>query len=161
MTAGVPPVIFHTGCTILVGLGFILQKKRNETLLWFVVLCDCVQYQVGQLFSVAEASKNETGGGEGIQVLKNEPYEVKGEKGQYTHKLYHIKRYVVSFFLQSFSWLLIFFVCCNCTRLPHGGSADSYLKKKNDTPRVHIFLPQPCLLWMFCHDCVFLLSPWQ
>lgn len=62
------------------------------------MLCDCVQYQVGQLFSVAEASKNETGGGEGIQVLKNEPYEVKGEKGQYTHKLYHIKRYVGFFF---------------------------------------------------------------
>lgn len=35
----------------------------------------CVQYQVGQLFSVAEASKNETGGGDGIQVLENVPYE--------------------------------------------------------------------------------------
>lgn len=65
---------------------------------WFAVLCDCVQYQVGQLFSVAEASKNETGGGDGIQVLKNEPYEEKGEKGQYTHKLYHIKRCVALFF---------------------------------------------------------------
>lgn len=53
------------------------------------------QYQVGQLYSVAEASKNETGGGDGIQVLKNEPYEKDGEKGQYTHKVYHIKRYVV------------------------------------------------------------------
>ena len=51
------------------------------------------QYQVGQLFSVAEASKNETGGGEGIEVLKNEPYEKEGEKGQYTHKIYHLKRY--------------------------------------------------------------------
>lgn len=63
-------------------------------------VCNCVQYQVGQLFSVAEASKNETGGGDGIQVLKNEPYEEKGEKGQYTHKLYHIKRYValISYF---------------------------------------------------------------
>lgn len=50
------------------------------------------QYQVGQLYSVAEASKNETGGGEGIQVLKNEPYEEDGEKGQYTHKIYHLKR---------------------------------------------------------------------
>uniref|UniRef100_A0A8C9Z9M2 Phosphatidylinositol transfer protein beta isoform n=1 Tax=Sander lucioperca TaxID=283035 RepID=A0A8C9Z9M2_SANLU len=48
-------------------------------------------YQVGQLFSVAEASKNETGGGEGIEVLKNEPYEKDGEKGQYTHKIYHLK----------------------------------------------------------------------
>lgn len=62
-----------------------------------------MQYQVGQLFSVAEASKNETGGGDGIQVLKNEPYEEKGEKGQYTHKLYHIKRCVALFLLLDFS----------------------------------------------------------
>lgn len=53
-----------------------------------------LQYQVGQLFSVAEASKNETGGGEGIEVLKNEPYEKDGEKGQYTHKIYHLARCV-------------------------------------------------------------------
>ncbi|KAI4878610.1 hypothetical protein NFI96_019046, partial [Prochilodus magdalenae] len=51
-----------------------------------------IKYQVGQLYSVAEASKNETGGGEGIEVLKNEPYEKDGEKGQYTHKIYHLKR---------------------------------------------------------------------
>ncbi|KAL0965742.1 hypothetical protein UPYG_G00285120 [Umbra pygmaea] len=49
------------------------------------------EYQVGQLFTVAEASKNETGGGEGIEVLINEPYEEDGEKGQYTHKVYHLK----------------------------------------------------------------------
>ena len=34
------------------------------------------EYQVAQLFSVAEASKNETGGGEGVEVIKNEPYKV-------------------------------------------------------------------------------------
>lgn len=51
------------------------------------------QYQVGQLYSVAEASKNETGGGEGVEVLKNEPYEKDGEKGQYTHKIYHLQRW--------------------------------------------------------------------
>ncbi|MEE6518418.1 hypothetical protein FKM82_029417, partial [Ascaphus truei] len=50
------------------------------------------EYQVGQLFSVAEASKNNTGGGEGIEVLKNEPYERDGERGQYTHKIYHLQR---------------------------------------------------------------------
>jgi hypothetical protein len=49
---------------------------------------------VGQLYSVAEASKNETGGGEGVEVLVNEPYEKDGEKGQYTHKIYHLQRYV-------------------------------------------------------------------
>ena len=51
------------------------------------------QYQVGQLFSVAEASKNETGGGEGVEVVKNEPFEdEKMGKGQYTHKIYHLAR---------------------------------------------------------------------
>ncbi|KAM9393230.1 phosphatidylinositol transfer protein beta isoform-like [Pholidichthys leucotaenia] len=56
-----------------------------------VLPCSVEEYQVGQLFAVAEASKNETGGGEGVQVLKNEPYEKDdGEKGQYTHKIYHI-----------------------------------------------------------------------
>uniref|UniRef100_A0A3B5MCC2 Phosphatidylinositol transfer protein beta isoform n=1 Tax=Xiphophorus couchianus TaxID=32473 RepID=A0A3B5MCC2_9TELE len=53
--------------------------------------------QVGQLFSVAEASKNETGGGEGIEVLKNEPYENDGERGQYTHKIYHLNSKVPGF----------------------------------------------------------------
>jgi len=54
------------------------------------------EYQVAQLYSVAEASKNETGGGEGVQVLKNEPYEDvpllngKFTKGQYTYKIYHL-----------------------------------------------------------------------
>ncbi|XP_064845011.1 phosphatidylinositol transfer protein, beta, like [Oncorhynchus masou masou] len=59
--------------------------------------CSVEEYQVGQLFSVAEASKNNTGGGEGIEVLRNEPYEKDGEKGQYTHKIYHIHSKVPSF----------------------------------------------------------------
>ncbi|MFT7818376.1 phosphatidylinositol transfer protein alpha isoform [Arapaima gigas] len=54
-------------------------------------------YQVGQLYSVAEASKKETGGGEGVEVLKNEPYEKDGEKGQYTHKIYHLQSKVPPF----------------------------------------------------------------
>uniref|UniRef100_A0A8K9XW50 Phosphatidylinositol transfer protein alpha isoform n=1 Tax=Oncorhynchus mykiss TaxID=8022 RepID=A0A8K9XW50_ONCMY len=55
-----------------------------------LLLSDSRPYQVGQLYSVAETSKNETGGGEGVEVLKNEPYEKDGEKGQYTHKIYHL-----------------------------------------------------------------------
>ncbi|XP_076853709.1 phosphatidylinositol transfer protein beta isoform [Brachyhypopomus gauderio] len=62
-----------------------------------VLPCTVEEYQVGQLYSVAEASKNETGGGEGIEVLKNEPYEKDGEKGQYTHKIYHLKSKVPAF----------------------------------------------------------------
>uniref|UniRef100_A0A8B9N3B5 Phosphatidylinositol transfer protein alpha isoform n=1 Tax=Accipiter nisus TaxID=211598 RepID=A0A8B9N3B5_9AVES len=55
------------------------------------------EYQVGQLYSVAEASKNETGGGEGVEVLVNEPYERDGERGQYTHKIYHLQSKVPTF----------------------------------------------------------------
>jgi len=55
------------------------------------------EYQVAQLFSVAEASKNETGGGEGVEVIKNEPYDDvpllngKFTKGQYTYKIYRLE----------------------------------------------------------------------
>ncbi|XP_072043628.1 phosphatidylinositol transfer protein alpha isoform-like [Amphiura filiformis] len=52
------------------------------------------EYQVGQLFAVADASKNETGGGEGVEVLKNEPYDNEMGKGQYTHKIYHLQQKV-------------------------------------------------------------------
>lgn len=61
------------------------------------------EYQVAQLYSVAEASKNETGGGEGIEVLKNEPFDDhpllggKYSKGQYTYKIYHLASKVPAF----------------------------------------------------------------
>jgi len=63
---------------------------------------------VAQLYSVAIASKNETGGGEGIEVLKNERFSttegvqpkyggplLNGEytEGQFTHKIYHLARF--------------------------------------------------------------------
>ena len=54
------------------------------------------EYQVAHLYAVAEASKNETGGGEGVEVLKNEPFNnfplLNGNfcKGQYTYKIYHL-----------------------------------------------------------------------
>ncbi|CAH0548655.1 unnamed protein product [Brassicogethes aeneus] len=61
------------------------------------------EYQVAQLFSVAEASKDNTGGGEGIEVLKNEPFTDfpllggKYNSGQYTYKIYHLASKVPSF----------------------------------------------------------------
>jgi hypothetical protein len=61
------------------------------------------EYQVAQLYTVAEASKDNTGGGEGIEVLKNEPYSGKpllGDKyttGQYTYKIYHLDSKVPAF----------------------------------------------------------------
>lgn len=68
------------------------------------------EYQIAQLYSVAEASKNETGGGEGIEVLANDPFTASaGEQptekllderfsaGQYTHKIYHLASKVPRF----------------------------------------------------------------
>ena len=51
---------------------------------------------------MAEASKNETGGGEGVEVVKNEPFsnypllDGKYDKGQYTYKIYHLDSKVPS-----------------------------------------------------------------
>ncbi|XP_031558401.1 phosphatidylinositol transfer protein alpha isoform-like [Actinia tenebrosa] len=57
------------------------------------------EYQIGQLYAVAEASKNETGGGEGIEVKENEPYEnhEKYGSGQYTFKVIHLASKVPRF----------------------------------------------------------------
>lgn len=48
------------------------MSLTNDSLSGYFLL---FQYQVAQLYSVAEVSKNETGGGEGIEVLKNEPFD--------------------------------------------------------------------------------------
>jgi len=53
------------------------------------------EYQIGQLYSVAEASKENTGGGDGIEVLKNEPID--DGKCQYTLKHYHLTNKVPAF----------------------------------------------------------------
>ncbi|KAF4012190.1 hypothetical protein G4228_003764 [Cervus hanglu yarkandensis] len=73
------------------------EYPREYSVLAVIPLSVFLQYQVGQLYSVAEASKNETGGGEGVEVLVNEPYEKDGEKGQYTHKIYHLQSKVPTF----------------------------------------------------------------
>ena len=56
------------------------------------------EYQVGQLYAVADMSKQETGGGDGVQVIKNEPFkdDPKYGSGQYTFKRYYLQKYVVS-----------------------------------------------------------------
>ena len=58
------------------------------------------EYRIAQLYSVAEASKNETGGGEGIEIIANEPYTDTpkyGGTGQYTHKVFHLQNKVPAF----------------------------------------------------------------
>lgn len=61
------------------------------------------EFQIGQLYSKAEASKNETTAGEGVQILRNEPFENvpllgdRFDQGQYTQKTFYIAEKVPSF----------------------------------------------------------------
>ncbi|KAI1715998.1 phosphatidylinositol transfer protein [Ditylenchus destructor] len=54
------------------------------------------EYEKGQRYSVSKSSLNETGGGQGVEILKSEPFESDtlrpGQvvKGTYTHKIYHL-----------------------------------------------------------------------
>jgi len=62
------------------------------------------EYKIAQVYMVARMSKEQTGHGEGVEVVENRPYELDGsdgasegagspdsnEKGHYTHKIYHI-----------------------------------------------------------------------
>eukprot|EP00794_Sanderia_malayensis_P016240 gene16240-17878_t len=57
------------------------------------------EYHIAQLYSVAEASKNETGGGDGVEIIENRPYEndpEHGGSGQYTYKIMHLEKKVPS-----------------------------------------------------------------
>lgn len=54
------------------------------------------EYKIAQLWSVAETSRKETGGGSGVEVLENRPCEEKLPdgtlaSGYYTKKIYHTK----------------------------------------------------------------------
>ncbi|KAJ1666879.1 hypothetical protein IW140_002463 [Coemansia sp. RSA 1813] len=51
--------------------------------------CTLDEYKIAQLYAVAQMSLNETGSGEGVEVIKNEPYDNEKGKGQYTFKIYH------------------------------------------------------------------------
>lgn len=55
------------------------------------------EYHIGQLFAVADMSKENTAGGEGVEVLVNEPYSDDKGKGQYTHKIYRLDSKVPQF----------------------------------------------------------------
>ncbi|XP_046463780.1 phosphatidylinositol transfer protein beta isoform-like isoform X2 [Daphnia pulex] len=53
------------------------------------------EYQYGQLYAFSVESLNNTGGGEGIEVLRSEPFKDvllnnKRHSGQYTYKIYHM-----------------------------------------------------------------------
>jgi len=53
------------------------------------------QYQKGQLYMIAKASREETNGSEGIEVLVNERFTGELGPGIYTHKVIHLSQYVI------------------------------------------------------------------
>ena len=55
------------------------------------------QYQIGNLYMCCQRTRETQGGGEGIEIVTNEPYEEDGEKGQYTHKIMHFKSKIPAF----------------------------------------------------------------
>jgi len=48
------------------------------------------EYQIAQLYMVSKISKQQTGHGEGIEILENRPFDDENGKWQYTHKILHI-----------------------------------------------------------------------
>jgi len=48
------------------------------------------EYQIAQLYMINKISKQQTGNGEGIQILENRPFNDENGSGQYTHKIIHI-----------------------------------------------------------------------
>jgi len=64
------------------------------------------EYRIGQLYTVAEASKNQTGGGEGVEIVVNEAFNERShplvgnstyKTGQYTLKMYHLESKIPGF----------------------------------------------------------------
>ena len=69
-----------------------LNKDEQSRKEYRIMPITVKEYQIAQLWSVAEASILQTGGGEGVEVIAKEPYEKHdGEKGQYAHKIYHVQ----------------------------------------------------------------------
>lgn len=48
------------------------------------------EYQIAQIYMVSKISKQQTGNGEGIQIIESKPFDDENGKGQYTHKILHI-----------------------------------------------------------------------
>lgn len=69
----------------------------KEYRIFLLVIVD--EYKIGQLYVVVEVSKNEIGGGEGIEVVLNELYVdyVKYFDGQYIYKIFYLKFKVLVF----------------------------------------------------------------
>lgn len=55
------------------------------------------EYNLAQLFTTAEFSKTHTANGEGVQILKDQPYQDGNIVGQYTEKFYFLESRCPSF----------------------------------------------------------------
>lgn len=55
------------------------------------------QYRIGNLYMVAMRTKEETGGGEGIEIVENGPFDDGKESGQLTYKIFHFKSRIPGF----------------------------------------------------------------
>ncbi|VDM20599.1 unnamed protein product [Hydatigera taeniaeformis] len=84
----------------------IKQQNRDQVRVILPLTVD--EYQIAQLYAVAKASKEQTGGGDGVEVLQNCPFNDKifppesplldgFRSGQYTHKIYHVASKLPSF----------------------------------------------------------------
>jgi len=49
------------------------------------------EYRIAQLYMVSRFSRERTTKGEGIEIVKNEPYEDENGKGQFTHKIVYLE----------------------------------------------------------------------
>ncbi|KAH0794457.1 Phosphatidylinositol transfer protein [Histomonas meleagridis] len=56
-----------------------------------IVPTNVEKYEIGNRYMNYLYIIDEKGGGEGIEILNNEPFENEHEKGRYTYKIYHIK----------------------------------------------------------------------
>lgn len=55
------------------------------------------EYRVAQMYMVNKIQEQQTGGGEGVEVLINKPFENEEfGRGQYTSKIYHLQSKIPS-----------------------------------------------------------------
>nr|AGM32152.1 phosphatidylinositol transfer protein [Coptotermes formosanus] len=52
------------------------------------------KYIIGNLFMCVKRTRETASNGEGIEIIKNEPYTNENESGQFTHKIFHFKSQV-------------------------------------------------------------------
>ena len=101
--------VFFLFLSILDFLKFIFFFHIHFTMLiteFRIILPMTVEeYQVAQLYATAKVSKQNTGGGEGVEILANEPFQKpmseaflgRYNTGQYTKKIYHLGSRVPGF----------------------------------------------------------------